>query len=92
MSGTDGRRERKVKVRLSVLNDINDDDAVFGTHRDVDGPGCVTLDGVTGDGGHPGVRHPHRGQGEVGHVQEAVPGDEVIPPPAVRVLGQEPEG
>ena len=90
MSGTDGRRERsRVKVRLSEM--INDDDMVFGSHRDVDGAGCVTLDGVTGDGGHPGVRHPHRGQGEVSHVQEGVPGDEVIPPPAVRVLSQEPE-
>ena len=70
---------------------INDDDAAGESHRDVDGAGRVTLDGVTGDGGHPGVRHPHRGQGEVSHVQEGVPGDEVIPPPAVRVLSQETE-
>lgn len=69
----------------------NDDDNVFASHRDVGGPGCVTLDGAAGDGGHPGVGHPHRGQGEVGHVQEGVPGDEVIPPPAVWILSQEPE-
>ena len=60
------------------------------SHRDVDGAGGVALDDVPGDGGHPGVGHPHRGQSEVCHVQECVPRDEVIPPTAVRVLSQEP--
>lgn len=62
------------------------------SHRDVDSPGGVTLDDVPADGGHPRVWHPHWGQREVRHVQECVPGDEVIPPPAVRVLSQEPGG
>ena len=50
----------------------------------------MALDDVAGDGGDPGVRHPHRGQRELGDVQEGVPGDEVVPPPTVRVLRQEP--
>ena len=61
------------------------------SHRDVDGPGGVALDDVPGDGGHPGVGGPHWGQSEVSHVQESVPGDEVIPPAAVWVLRQEPK-
>ena len=40
-------------------------------------------------GDQPGVRGPHTGHGEGRHVQPGVPGDEVLSPPAVGVLGQQ---
>ena len=41
-------------------------------------------------GGHAGVRHPHGGQGQVRHVEQRAAGQQVVAPPAVRVLSQEP--
>ena len=41
-------------------------------------------------GGHAGVRHPHGGQDQVRHVEQSAAGQQVVAPPAVRVLRQEP--
>ena len=58
-------------------------------HLKSDAAWRMALDDVPGDGDNPGIRHPDTGQGEVRHVQQGVPGDHVLPPPAVQVLGKE---
>lgn len=59
------------------------------TYRDIDGAGGVALDPAVHDAGDPGVGHPDTGHGQVRHVQHRGPTDQIVPPPAVRILRQE---
>ena len=79
ISFADGNKN--IFASLNKISDLN-----------AGGAGGVSLNeaGCEVPGGHAGVRHPHRGQRQVRHVQQRAAGQQVVAPPAVRVLSQEP--